>query len=137
MIALLPPSSSRLRPRRRATRSATVRPTSVEPVKLIRATRLSSTNCRASSVPASLIRKNRSGKPASASAALQIFWVAMAVSGVLLDGFQMQMSPQIAARKAFHDHTATGKLNALMIPTSPIGWYCSYMRWPGRSECMV
>ncbi len=78
-----------------------------------------------------------SGKPASRSAALQIFIDAIAVSGVLLDGFHRQMSPQIAARKAFHAHTATGKLNALMMPTRPSGWYCSYMRWPGRSECSV
>jgi len=62
---------------------------------------------------------------------------AMAVSGVLLDGFQMQTSPQMAARKAFQLHTATGKLKAEMMPTRPSGWYCSYMRWPGRSECMV
>ncbi|MNW11523.1 hypothetical protein D3C71_2090040 [compost metagenome] len=84
-----------------------------------------------------MIRKNRFGKPASFSASLQIFIVAMAVSGVLLDGFQMQMSPQMAARKAFQLHTATGKLKAEMMPTRPSGWYCSYMRWPGRSECMV
>ena len=78
-----------------------------------------------------------SGNPPSFSAWLQIFIEAMAVSGVLLDGFQMHTSPQIAARNEFHAHTATGKLNALMMPTRPSGWYCSYMRWPGRSECMV
>ena len=53
------------------------------------------------------------------------------------DGFQMVTSPQTAARKAFQLHTATGKLKALMTPTMPIGCHCSYMRWPGRSECMV
>ena len=88
-------------------------------------------------------RDRRSALTASAasapafSASLQIFMLAIAVSGVLLDGFQMQMSPQIAARNEFHAHTATGKLNALMIPTMPIGCHCSYMRWPGRSLCMV
>ncbi len=122
---------------RRATRSPTVRPTWVEPVKLISGMRLSSTNCWASSMPASLIRKKMSGKPPAFSASLQIFIDAIAVSGVLLDGFQMHTSPQIAARNEFHDHTATGKLNALMMPTRPSGWYCSYIRWPGRSECMV
>lgn len=137
MMALLPPSSSRQRPRRRATFSATTRPIWVEPVKLINGTRVSSTSFSDSAVPASLIRKKMSGKPASFSAALQIFIVAIAVNGVLLDGFQMQISPQIAAKNAFQAHTATGKLNALMMPTRPSGWYCSYMRWPGRSECMV
>ena len=78
-----------------------------------------------------------SGKPAFASASLQIFIDAIADSGVFGDGFQMLMSPQIAATNAFHAHTATGKLNALMIPTMPIGCHCSYMRWPGRSLCMV
>ena len=78
-----------------------------------------------------------SGKPALRSASLQIFMLAMADSGVLGDGFQMLMSPHTAATKLFQAHTATGKLKALMIPTSPIGCHCSYMRWPGRSLCMV
>ena len=43
MMALLPPSSSRLLPRRAATRSPTLRPTAVEPVKETSATRRSST----------------------------------------------------------------------------------------------
>src|SRR3546814_9729939 len=64
----------------------------------------------------------------------QIFIVAIADSGVFGDGFQIQMSPAMVASMAFHAHTATGKLNALMMPTRPSGWYWSYMRWPGRSE---
>ena len=78
-----------------------------------------------------------SGKPPFASASLQIFIDAIAESGVFGDGFQMQMSPQTPATKLFHAHTATGKLNAEMMPTMPSGWYCSYMRCPGRSECIV
>ena len=78
-----------------------------------------------------------SGKPPAFSASLQIFIEAIADSGVFGDGFQMVMSPQAAATNAFHAHTATGKLNAEMTPTIPIGCHCSYMRWPGRSECMV
>ena len=122
---------------RRATFSPTIRPTRVEPVKLISGTRTSSTSCSDSAVPASLTRKKMSGKPPACSAALHILIAAMAVSGVLLDGFHTHTSPHTAARKAFQLHTATGKLNALMMPTRPSGWYCSYMRWPGRSECMV
>src|SRR5690606_1730324 len=109
----------------------------VEPVKEISGTRLSSTSFSDSAVPASLMRKKMSGNPPAFSASLQILIEAIAVSGVLLDGFQMQMSPQMAARNEFQLHTATGKLKAEMMPTSPSGWYCSYMRWPGRSECMV
>ena len=37
---------------------------------------------------------------------------ATAVSGVGSAGFQITVSPQTAASAAFHDHTATGKLNA-------------------------
>src|SRR3546814_3415217 len=96
--------------------------------------RLSSTKVWASSVPASLNRKKMSGKPPFFSASLQIFIEAIADNGVLGEGFQMQMSPQAAATKAFQAQTATGKLNAEMIPTRPIGCHCSYMRWPGRSR---
>src|SRR3546814_1265055 len=83
--------------------------------------RLSSTKVWASSVPASLNRKKMSGKPPFFSASLQIFIEAIADNGVLGEGFQMQMSPQAAATKAFQAQTATGKLNAEMIPTRPIG----------------
>ena len=54
----------------------------------------------------------------------------MAVSGVLSDGFHTTQSPHTAAIIAFQDHTATGKLNALITPTTPSGCHCSYMRWP-------
>ena len=37
----------------------------------------------------------------------------------------------------FHDHTATGKLNAEITPTTPSGCQVSISRWPGRSEAMV
>src|SRR3546814_11711525 len=97
---------------RLATRSPTWRPTLVEPVKLTRPMRLSSTKVWASSVPASLNRKKMSGKPPFFSASLQIFIEAIADNGVLGEGFQLQMSPQPAATKAFQAPTATGKLHA-------------------------
>ena len=53
------------------------------------------------------------------------------------EGFHTVALPQMAERNAFQDHTATGKLNAEMTPTTPSGCHCSYMRcWP-RSECIV
>ena len=61
---------------------------------------------------------------------------ASAVSGVLADGFQIIESPQAAATKAFHAHTATGKLNAVTMPTGPSGCHCSYIRCSARSECI-
>ncbi len=137
MTALLPPSSSRLFPRRAATRSPTLRPTSVEPVKETSATRRSSTKRVASSVPKSMKIWNTAGSLLSAITLLHSVCTASAVSGVLGEGFHTEALPQIAPRKAFQDHTATGKLNAEMIPITPSGCHCSYMRCCGRSECMV
>ena len=64
-------------------------------------------------------------------------WTAAAQSGVFSLGFQTTESPQTHASAAFHAHTATGKLNAVMTPTAPSGCHCSIMRWPERSEAMV
>jgi hypothetical protein len=64
-------------------------------------------------------------------------WTATAHSGVSDEGFHTTVSPHTAAMVEFHDHTATGKLKAEITPTTPRGCHCSYMRWRGRSECMV
>ena len=61
----------------------------------------------------------------------------MEIRGVEREGFQIMVSPQMAAIMLFHAQTATGKLKAVMMPIVPRGCHCSYMRWPGRSECMV
>ncbi len=113
---------------RLATRSPTMRPTLVEPVKLTSGTRRSSTKDCASSLPASLNRKNRSGKPPSLSASLQMRMAAIADNGVLGEGFQIEMSPQTAATNEFQAQTATGKLKALITPTTPSGCHCSIIR---------
>ncbi len=44
---------------------------------------------------------------------------ATAQRGVGSAGFHTTVSPQTAASAAFHDHTATGKLNAVMMPIGP------------------
>ncbi|MNC94160.1 hypothetical protein D3C83_109450 [compost metagenome] len=80
--------------------------------------------------------KKIGGSFSASITSLQIRCTAIDASGVWCEGFQTQMSPQIAARKAFQDHTATGKLKAEMMPTTPSGCHCSYMRWRGRSECI-
>src|SRR5580704_19182972 len=71
------------------------------------------------------------------STRLQICCTANAHREVFGDGFHTTELPAIAARKAFQDQTATGKLNAEITPTTPSGCHCSYMRCCGRSECMV
>ena len=49
----------------------------------------------------------------------------------------MTASPQMSASAAFQDQTATGKLKAEMMPTTPSGCQVSIMRWPGRSVAIV
>ena len=46
-------------------------------------------------------------------------WVARAVRGVFSEGFQTTALPQTRARAAFQLQTATGKLKAEMMPTTP------------------
>ena len=68
------------------------------------------------------------GAPFSRSTSAAMRVTAIAVSGAWSDGFQINESPQTAATIAFHAHTATGKLKAVMTPTGPSGCHCSYMR---------
>ena len=76
-------------------------------------------------------------KPKSRSTFSAIFVQAMAVSGVLEEGFHRMVSPQTRAMAVFQLHTATGKLKAVMTPTTPRGCHCSCSRWPRRSLGMV
>ena len=64
-------------------------------------------------------------------------WQASAVNGVSSDGFHTTVSPQTSATAMFHAHTATGKLNAVITPTTPSGCQVSSRRCPGRSDAMV
>ena len=137
MMALLPPSSSKLLPRRSATRTPICRPTCVEPVNETSATRRSSTKRIASSVPASMKIWNIAGSECRSRTWLQRCCTASEHSAVLGDGFHTVALPAMAARNAFHDQTATGKLKAEMTPTTPSGCHCSYMRCWARSECIV
>src|SRR3990167_11544061 len=63
--------------------------------------------------------------------------MASAHKGTLEEGFHTTTSPQMAARKAFHAHTAIGKLKAVITPTMPSECHCSYIRCFFRSECIV
>ena len=75
--------------------------------------------------------------PWSAMTRLAMCCTATAQSGVGSAGFHTTGSPQTAAMALFHDQTATGKLNAVMTPTTPSGCHCSIIRWPGRSDAIV
>ena len=127
-----------LRPSLEATFAETFRPISVEPVAEISGTRLSLTSVSAIS---SLVPITRLNTPSGTLFPFMTFAMircrAIEHRGVLGLGFQIETFPQTAAIMAFHDQTATGKLKAEIMPTIPSGWYWSYMRCPGRSECMV
>ena len=65
---------------------------------------------------------------------LAICCTAIAHSGVGPAGFHTTGSPHTAAIALFQDQTATGKLNAVITPTTPSGCHCSIIRCAGRSE---
>ena len=123
-------------------RAATARPMVVEPVAETSLTCGSST----SHSPCSRAPRMTSESPAGtspnverafATARSKRTWQASAVSGVFSDGFHSTGLPQTHASAAFHAHTATGKLKALMTAVGPSGCQVSIMRWPGRSEAIV
>ncbi len=131
---LLPPSSSSARPNRAASRGATARPIAVEPVADTSGTRRSSTSAWPTAGPPMITSARCGGASANpAHARANSAWVASAVSGVFSDGFHTHGSPQISASAAFHAHTATGKLNAEMTPTTPSGCQVSIIRCSPRS----
>ena len=135
--ALLPPSSSSERPNRSATRGPTSRPIRVEPVAESSATPGCPTSASPASGPPSTTCDRPAGAPCSASACRSTAWQASEVRGVSSEGFQTTGSPQTSATAVFHDHTAAGKLNAEITPTTPSGCQVSISRWPGRSDGMV
>lgn len=138
MPALLPPSSRIERAKRFASRGPTSRPMRVEPVAETSATfGLSTSASPTSRPPIRSCDRPAGASPKRAMARSRMAWVASAVSGVFSDGFQTMASPQTSASAAFHDHTATGKLKAEMMPTTPSGCQVSIMRWPARSVAMV
>jgi hypothetical protein len=110
----------------------------VEPVADTSATRVSSTSASPTSRPPISSCASPSGaSPKRASARAKIACVAKAVSGVFSDGFHTTLLPHTSAIAAFHAHTATGKLNAEITPTTPNGCQTSIIRWPGRSVAIV
>ena len=136
IIALLPPSSSSERPRRAATFGAIARPIAVDPVADTSGTRGSSTSARPA-LPTITSTSPSGASPKRSSARRNSAWQASAVSGVREDGFQITGSPHTSASAAFQLQTATGKLNAVMMPTGPSGSQVSIIRCPGRSDAIV
>ncbi len=137
MAALLPPSSRSERPNRSATRGPTARPIRVDPVALSRAIPRESTNACPTSAPPRTTELRPAGAPSSAIARSSSAAEARADSGASSEGFHTTGSPQTSASAVFQDQTATGKLKALITPTTPSGCQDSISRCPGRSELIV
>ena len=137
IIALLPPSSSRDRPKRLATAVPTFSPMLQDPVAEMSGSLRSLIIVSPTSRPLPAARLNTPSNPVRLISSAAMLVTATAVSGVWLDGFQMFVSPHTAAMKEFQLHTATGKLNDVMMPIGPSGCHCSYMRWRGRSDAIV
>ena len=110
----------------------------VEPVaETIGTSRLDTSASPVSGPPITTWRSPSGASPKRASAFLKISSVASAESGVFSEGFQITGSPQMSASAAFQAHGATGKLNAVTTPHTPIGCHVSRIAWPGRSEAIV
>ena len=137
MAPLLPPSSSRIRPKRSATTGPTSRPIRTEPVAETRATRSSRTMTSPMSRPPTRTGARSSGAPTSAAARDSSDCAPRAASTAFSEGFHTTASPATSASAVFHEYTATGKLNAEMTPTTPSGCQVSISRCPGRSLGMV
>src|SRR5690606_3053264 len=128
IAALFPPSSSSERPNRFATLGPTARPIRVDPVALTIATPGLSTSDSPTSGPPTTTWLTSAGAPDSSSARDSNAADAHAHSGAGSDGFHMTVSPQARAIAVFHDQTATGKLKALITPTTPRGCHVSIRR---------
>src|SRR5271154_6231564 len=124
-MALFPPSSKSGRQSRCETISETVRPILVEPVAETSGTRVSSASKRPISEPPTARLQAVGSIPNSRLTCSAIRMQAIAVNGVFSDGFHKVELPHTIASALFQDQTATGKLNAEMIPTNPSGCHCS------------
>src|ERR1044071_9554186 len=118
IIALLPPNSSNALPNLAPTAAPTALPIRVEPVADTSGTRASLLIHSPVSRPPTTRPLTPSGTLLALNTLAIIFWQAIAVSGVFSDGFHTQVLPHTQARKLFQLQTATGKLNALMMPTT-------------------
>src|SRR5690348_6879667 len=128
IIALLPPSSNNERPSLAPTAAPTALPIRVEPVADTNGTLVSLAIHSPTSRPPITRPLTPSGTLLALNTSCIIFWQATAQRGVFSDGFHTHTSPQTQASMLFQLHTATGKLNADIIPTMPSGCHCSYMR---------
>mmetsp|Transcript_10048 Transcript_10048/g.13659 ORF Transcript_10048/g.13659 Transcript_10048/m.13659 type:complete len:426 (+) Transcript_10048:115-1392(+) len=137
-VALLPPSSRMVRPKRPWTTSLTCLPISEEPVKETRDRRLSLIMCSPTVRPLPMTMEMMApSMPLASNTSDMIRVMAYVVRHVVDAPFQICVLPQMRERAEFQPATAQGKLKAVMMPTWPRGLYVSRSAWPGRSEGMT
>ena len=138
ITALLPPNSMIVRPNRRWTVSATCCPILQEPVAEINGRRASAIFRSPTVSLDPIVNVKIAGSTSIRRQACSARRVtASAVSGVLFAGFHTTASPHTTASAEFQAQTATGKLKAVITPTTPSGCHCSCKRCLGRSDAMV
>ena len=133
----LPPSSSSTGLSCSAARLATIRPTAVEPVKLIRRTAgwsISAPTTSPASAGALVTRLTTpSGKPASANASTIRAWV----RGQRSDALRMTVLPQASGVAIARQPRITGAFHGAMPSTTPAGSRSASDSRPGLSEGMT
>src|SRR5262245_35481518 len=118
MTTFLPPISRWTFLNDGADRSATLRPTSVEPVN--DTTRTSSLASMAS--PTSLPPVTRLTTPGGTPASSRIRTKFTADNGVSVAGLKTTVFPHTSAGAIFHDGIAIGKFHGVMTAQTPSGW---------------
>ena len=108
-------------------------PTSVLPVKETSFSLLSAAMARPTSVPPWQRAEMAPGRLFLSSTSATTLVMATEVRGVVGAPFQIMVLPQDIAMAEFQPYTATGKLKAVMIPTTPSGFQFSRRAWPGLS----
>src|SRR5579875_1455188 len=137
MAALLPPSSRIDFPKRSATLFDMTLPVEVDPVNDTRGILLSCDMRLPISFPDPQTSENMGGAPLVSRVSARSFITPIATRAAFVDGFQSTASPQAAAIIEFQDHTADGKLKAVITPTIPTGDHCSRSLWFGLSLAIV
>ena len=130
----LPPSSSSTRFRCRAAVSAMMRPTRVEPVKLMRRTAgcaISSSTTSAASLGSLVTRLIApGGTPASFSAST----IAACVRGHISEALRTTVLPYASGAATARTPSMTGAFQGAMPTTTPTGWRTAFARLPAMCE---
>ena len=137
MVALFPPSSSKVLPNLSSTFCLIILPTLVEPVNDINGILLSSVIFWPTSTPPWTTVNTFGFILFCSRTSLMILAVAIVTIEVVGAPFQIMRSPQIKAMAAFHPKTAQGKLKAVITPTIPTGFQISIIKCSGLSELKI